>query len=336
MSCYLIPLITGLGAAVLGGIIAWLMRNKPFSMLESKYAELYTDFHQKDLQYSELEKYHSSALGDINKLTEQQETLINHHRELKAKYDVLHLAQEDTLQREKNIQSQLAAQVAQYNELRQTFRATLSEKETLTLQYNKELAELKESLNAKPKEVEKIVEVPVEVIREVERIVEVPVEVIREIEKPVEVIREVERIVEVPASALKSRAVKKTTSGIAPEINSEKKKAVSSTSQASSSKGRRKVLVEITPQAPVKVPKDDLTNIEGIGPAIAKVLNKAGIINYAQLAKTSVSKIQKIMDSGGTRFRMHDPGSWPKQADLLAKGKLKEFKALTDRLKGGR
>ncbi|HMW38887.1 MAG TPA: hypothetical protein PKD57_05765, partial [Saprospiraceae bacterium] len=187
-----------------------------------------------------------------------------------------------------------------------------------------------------PVEVVREIEKPVEVIREIERIVEVPVEVIREIEKPVEVIREVERIVEVPASALKSRAVKKTTSGIAPEINSEKKKAVSSTSQASSSKGRRKVLVEITPQAPVKVPKDDLTNIEGIGPAIAKVLNKAGIINYAQLAKTSVSKIQKIMDSGGTRFRMHDPGSWPKQADLLAKGKLKEFKALTDRLKGGR
>ncbi|MFN8332566.1 MAG: helix-hairpin-helix domain-containing protein [Saprospiraceae bacterium] len=111
---------------------------------------------------------------------------------------------------------------------------------------------------------------------------------------------------------------------------------MSSTSQANSSKGRRKVLVEITPQAPVKIPKDDLTNIEGIGPAIAKVLKKAGILNYAQLAKTSVSKIQKIMDSGGPRFRMHDPGSWPKQADLLAKGKLKEFKVLTDRLKGGR
>jgi hypothetical protein len=52
------------------------------------------------------------------------------------------------------------------------------------------------------KEVEKIVEVPVDVVREVEKIVEVPVEVIREVEKivevPVEVIKEIEKIVEVP------------------------------------------------------------------------------------------------------------------------------------------
>ena len=59
------------------------------------------------------------------------------------------------------------------------------------------------------KEVEKIVEVPVEVIKEVEipveKIVEVPVEVIKEVEKivevPVEVIKEVEKIVEVPVDS---------------------------------------------------------------------------------------------------------------------------------------
>jgi hypothetical protein len=46
--------------------------------------------------------------------------------------------------------------------------------------------------------IEKIVEVPVEVIREVERIVEVPVERVVEIERRVEVPYEVEKIVEVP------------------------------------------------------------------------------------------------------------------------------------------
>jgi len=66
----------------------------------------------------------------------------------------------------------------------------------------------------KPEIIERIVEVPVEVIKEVEKIVEVPVEVIKEVEKivevpvdkfievvrevPVEVIKEVEKIVEVP------------------------------------------------------------------------------------------------------------------------------------------
>lgn len=55
--------------------------------------------------------------------------------------------------------------------------------------------------------VEKIVEVPVEVIKEVEKIIEVPVEVIREIVKevPIEIIKEVEKIVEVPVD----RVIKK-------------------------------------------------------------------------------------------------------------------------------
>ena len=52
-------------------------------------------------------------------------------------------------------------------------------------------------------EVEKIVEVPVEVIKEVEKIVEVPVEIIKEVEVPVEVIKEVEKIVEVPVEVIK-------------------------------------------------------------------------------------------------------------------------------------
>ncbi|ORX39731.1 hypothetical protein BD324DRAFT_606985 [Kockovaella imperatae] len=56
--------------------------------------------------------------------------------------------------------------------------------------------------------VEKIVEVPVEVVKEVEKIVEVPVEVIKEVEKivelPVEVIREVIKTIEVPVEVLKT------------------------------------------------------------------------------------------------------------------------------------
>ena len=55
--------------------------------------------------------------------------------------------------------------------------------------------------------IEKIVEVPVEVVKEVEKIVEVPVEVVKEVEKivevPVEVIKEVEKIVEVPVEVEK-------------------------------------------------------------------------------------------------------------------------------------
>jgi predicted nuclease of restriction endonuclease-like (RecB) superfamily len=54
-----------------------------------------------------------------------------------------------------------------------------------------------DAIQVEPEIIERIVEVPFEVIREVERIVEVPVEVIREV--PVEVIREVpvDRIIEI-------------------------------------------------------------------------------------------------------------------------------------------
>ena len=68
------------------------------------------------------------------------------------------------------------------------------------------------------KEVEKIVEVPVEVIKEIEKIVEVPVEVIKEVEKIVEVpvevekIIEVEKIVEVPT--FQSQTVEPETDGV--------------------------------------------------------------------------------------------------------------------------
>jgi hypothetical protein len=68
--------------------------------------------------------------------------------------------------------------------------------------------------------VEKIVEVPkieyVEVIKEVEKIVEVPIEVVKEVEKiiynegeVVELIKEVEKIVEVPVEVIKEVVIEK-------------------------------------------------------------------------------------------------------------------------------
>jgi hypothetical protein len=67
------------------------------------------------------------------------------------------------------------------------------EDKTIEIEVIKEVEKIVEV----PVEVIKEVEVPVEVIKEVEKIVEVPVEVIKEVEVPVEVIKEVEKIVEV-------------------------------------------------------------------------------------------------------------------------------------------
>jgi NADH-quinone oxidoreductase subunit I len=80
---------------------------------------------------------------------------------------------------------------------------------------------------------------------------------------------------------------------------------------------------------------DDLTKVEGIGPVIAKALNAAGIKTFAQLASAEVDKIKEILQEANLR-QMHDPATWPEQANLAAQGKWDELEQLQDSLKGGR
>ncbi len=80
---------------------------------------------------------------------------------------------------------------------------------------------------------------------------------------------------------------------------------------------------------------DDLVIIEGIGPRRAEALVAAGITTFAQLAKTDKTKLEEIMTGAGLSL---EPGieTWPMQADLLAKGDMTAFNALTVRLVAGR
>ncbi len=84
---------------------------------------------------------------------------------------------------------------------------------------------------------------------------------------------------------------------------------------------------------PTKSP-DDLKLIEGIGPKISSLLNAAGIMTFAQLASTSVTDLQAILDKAG--LRLGDPATWPEQAARAAKGDLAGLQVLQDELKGGR
>ena len=81
---------------------------------------------------------------------------------------------------------------------------------------------------------------------------------------------------------------------------------------------------------------DDLQKIEGIGPKIAERLNMGGIYTFAELAGTPVERIKDILVGGGSRFRVHDPGTWPQQAQLAADGEWDELRLLQDELDAGR
>jgi predicted flap endonuclease-1-like 5' DNA nuclease len=78
--------------------------------------------------------------------------------------------------------------------------------------------------------------------------------------------------------------------------------------------------------------KDDLTKIEGIGPAISKLLVKNKITNFKKLSETKTDKLKEIL---GTKFQMHNPATWDKQAKLASQEKWEELGKLQAKLNGG-
>ncbi len=84
------------------------------------------------------------------------------------------------------------------------------------------------------------------------------------------------------------------------------------------------------------VKEDDLKIIEGIGPKIAELFQAEGINTCKDLSKTTVEKCQEILKKAGNRYAINNPGTWPRQAKLLADGNWAEFKKWTDQLDGGK
>ncbi len=81
---------------------------------------------------------------------------------------------------------------------------------------------------------------------------------------------------------------------------------------------------------------DDLTVIEGIGPKINELFKDNGLQSFADVGNASVSQMRAILDKGGARYRMANPGTWAKQAKLAANNKWTELKKLQDELSGGK
>ncbi len=354
MMCYLLPLLLMLGTALL----TWLasrssIRYKLERAYEDKQVEAeerYTLLSNEYISYVEKQKQNESNYASYKS---DYDAVVADRGNWKTKYTNLFVESEQQM---KEYQASLSHWEAKFKQAENEQAEALQTKDAHILSWSNKFTNLESEMIVAQtslvatapveKIVERIVEVPVDVIREVEvikeveRIVEVPVDVIREVEvikeveRIVEVIKEIEVIREVPVEIIREIEVTK-------EIDMESLMAMFAqmgTVEVSRTVRDAEVAEPII-EAAVAVKEertDDLTLIEGIGPKIAELLNKEGIVAFKQLAITEISYLKILLERAGSRFQMHKPDTWPEQARLAAEGKFDELKAWQDELNGGK
>lgn len=203
----------------------------------------------------------------------------------------------------------------------------------------KDLDSAKAKLKLKPKTITK------EVIKEIVK--EVPVEIIKEVEvvKSLDMASLQKMMAKLGTVQVSKKVVGESrTRGEGKIVSRKEIKPGTSKTKVTAKPTVIKTKVASTPNTTAKVTKtssskkkgDDLTKIEGIGPAIEKLLNTDKIYTFKELADCKISDLQGILTKGGPKFQMHTPGSWPKQASMARDGRWADLKKLQDVLSGGR
>jgi len=85
-----------------------------------------------------------------------------------------------------------------------------------------------------------------------------------------------------------------------------------------------------------KIKQDDLKIVEGIGPKIEGLFHNFDIKTWQALSDVTVAKCQEVLNSGGKRYQIHDPASWPMQAKMAYKGDWKKLTKWQDQHKAGK
>ncbi len=80
----------------------------------------------------------------------------------------------------------------------------------------------------------------------------------------------------------------------------------------------------------------DLKIVEGIGPKIEQLLKAAGINTWSDLAQAPLDRLKEVLAGGGESFRLADPSTWAKQAELAANGRWGELSDYQAFLDGGK
>lgn len=129
------------------------------------------------------------------------------------------------------------------------------------------------------------------------------------------------------------------TSRFAPvDVEKKAKKAAEAAKPAAPAKKAEEKPKKEATKAPAKPSgtNKDLVKIEGIGPKISGILTDAGVGTFAKLAEASADDLRAILAEAGSRYKAHDPSTWPEQAALAAADKWDELKKLQDELDGGK
>jgi len=118
------------------------------------------------------------------------------------------------------------------------------------------------------------------------------------------------------AEAKTKATVAKTTKKLAKTVKS---KAVEVAAEASKIADKR--LATKKAKTPVKTTskKDDLKVIDGIGPKMETVLNKAGFTSFTQLAAADAKAVKTILLNESARYKMFEPKEWIKEAKAIVK-----------------
>jgi large subunit ribosomal protein L27 len=95
-------------------------------------------------------------------------------------------------------------------------------------------------------------------------------------------------------------------------------------------------VVEAATPAAVPIAGDNLKIVEGIGPKIEQLLKAAGIRTWVDLAHSTPAEIKAILTKAGPHFNIHNPETWPKQADMAAKGQWEALEVWQKELLGGK
>jgi len=94
--------------------------------------------------------------------------------------------------------------------------------------------------------------------------------------------------------------------------------------------------IAATPKSAPAALVDDLTKIEGLGPKTNELFQGQGITSYRQVADMNEDSLNDALAKGGDRFRILDPFTWPKQAQMIIDGDQEKLDAYQDYLIAGR